>query len=213
MTVADLKNRVWGVGNKVFTVLGAAAGLLVAAGEYLDIIPPEYRSNKWYAVAAGLVAAGAWFRRTFPGEKPATPPVAPVVLAFLLGSLLFAPPAQAEEPDLRPATLCAIGSTNAWCFGILPTVTAFGVDVRHGKVVGNFQAGASVAATWHPGKLESLTFGGHWGFGTANDGLPTTFNLGATASCLKGYLTLIADWQAIGAEHGFILMPALGLPL
>ena len=80
----DLKNRILGTGHRIFTVLGLLAGAVVAFGQYLDVIPEQYRSQKWYIVAVGLVAAGAWWRKN----------IAPAALALLL--LCIALPARAD---------------------------------------------------------------------------------------------------------------------
>lgn len=125
--------------------------------------------------------------------------------------------ARADEAPPPPSSslLCAIGTTSSGkiCFGFLPTLTAMGVDVHHGNVVAAANIGASIALTVNPGQLDSVTVGIHPSFQAgAAGGPPTTFNLGGTLSFLKGYATVIADWQAVGGDHAFIIAPALSLP-
>lgn len=71
----SLKDRVFGAGHRVYTVLGVVAGVLVAAAQYLDYIPEEWRGNKFYVIATGLVAAGAWWKAKV--EPTATSTVLP----------------------------------------------------------------------------------------------------------------------------------------
>jgi hypothetical protein len=226
----DLKHRAWGtLWNKIFTVLGGLTGFAAAAGQYLDMIPEQYRSQKWYGVAAALVALGLALGKGKPApvplDKPVDPPAPPskgfahvgCLIAMAAACLLVLPAAARASDELKPnlpATLCMIGSSGNWCYGFLPTVTAgFGVDVRHGEVKAAVGIGASIAGTWMPGQLKSVTIGLHSGFDGGSGGAPMTWNVGGSLSFLKGYATVITDWQAVGGDHAVLIIPALSLPL
>lgn len=78
----DIKDRALGVGNRILTALGVVAGALVSAGQYLELIPPEYRTSKWYAVAAALVALGTALK--LPGKKIVSAGTAALLLVFAM---------------------------------------------------------------------------------------------------------------------------------
>lgn len=196
----DVKGRVIGARNWIMTAIGVAAGVLVEVGGMAGIFP---EGTKLHAVAVALGILGAALKA--PGGKA---PAAPAVLALLL----FAAPARADDVKC-PAALCAIGQQGNWGFGILPTISGPGIDVKHGSVADGFAVGTSLAATWMPGQLKSITIGLHAGIGPGSSGLPKTYNLGGALSLLKGYATIIVDWQAVGGDHAVVLMPALGIPL
>lgn len=90
----DLKNRLFGAGNRILTAVGAVAGFLVAMGQYLDLVPPEFRTSKLYVVAAALVALGAALR--MPSKKEDAAKVATGLALFL--ALGFTAPAFAHGP-------------------------------------------------------------------------------------------------------------------
>lgn len=108
----DLKNRVLGAGHRIFTVIGGVAGFLVAVGQYMSYIPEPYRSSKWYAVAAAIVALGAAIK--MPGQdaknktetpvpQPSVPPVNPALILLLGASLLLPVAAYGDDAPPPPA--------------------------------------------------------------------------------------------------------------
>lgn len=131
----DLKNRLFGAGHIIFTAIGAAAGFLVSLGQYLALIPPEYRSNKWYGVAAALVALGAAIKMPSKGDPAALPPKA--LLALLVGgALLAAAPARADDP-VPPGLIPSAGICNtkgSVCVSPAFAVVPYAIDLRSGNV-------------------------------------------------------------------------------
>jgi len=125
------------------TGVGVAAGLLISLGEYLQYIPPEYRSSKWYLVAAALAALGAALK--LPGKK-----AAPAALA--LGLLLVAVPAKAADA-LVPAGGVCFNAKNTICFRPVLGVSGAIYDFTARTVAHDMQIGGGYELTIIPEKF------------------------------------------------------------
>jgi hypothetical protein len=142
----DLKNRAVGVGHRIMTGVGVVAGLLISLGEYLQYIPVEYRSSKWYLVAAALVALGTALK--LPGKKDL--PAAPA--ALVLGLLLFAGAARADDA-LVPAGGVCLNAKNTICFRPVLGVSGAIYDFTARTVAHDVQIGGGYELTIIPEKL------------------------------------------------------------
>lgn len=204
MNSIDLKNRVLGAGHRIMTVVGAVAGFLVALGQYLELVPEEFRSSKWYAVAAALVALGAALRLPGQAAKDAAKIAGAAVLLF------FAAPAFGQDVD--PTTSTVDGATVAAAVAemdfrggyqldfirgkpwLLPAVaiSPFAISLRDGKWSSGLVVGAGYQLMWNPNDPDFRS----WGFaGYAN--------MRSTADGPKPLVSLLAVKGKLGAGLGY----------
>lgn len=177
MSNLDLKNRLFGVGHRIFTIIGSVAGLAVGLSDYLGLIPVQYQSAWWYVAAVGFAAWGAWWK------KKMIPAITPAALALLVaGALAYAPAVRAQEvmgtdlipepapadPTLIPAlAVCNLAKTTclAPAIAIVPYVLDFdtGSIGRNQRILFQFGEGLTVVKG-------SVGFGGDFLVGTSDSG-------------------------------------------
>lgn len=164
-----MKERIFGIGHRILTALGAVAGALVFLGQYLDYIPAEYRSSKWYAVAVALVALGAALK------MPAKPPAIAVVpdppkgfahpallLALAVALGMFAFSARAEEPKFGGCLTSHPGT----CFAPSVSVNVIAIRVNDGSVTSTFDPGIGYGASVFSDKWHKLGLSATFSFPT-----------------------------------------------
>ena len=201
MTFSDLKDRVTGVGNRVFTVIGIVAGALVAASQYLDLIPQEWRSSRWYLLAVGLGLAGAWWRKNMPSGAP------PAAMLLLACALALPWSARADEAT-RPFGGC--NSLGTICYGPTMAISLVGMDMSTGKFTAGVIPGAGYGITFFADKPYQLGLGGYAAIQTGPD---TTSGLFSGIVSFANYLRVGVGWQVLGATHSSLLLLGLGTDL
>jgi hypothetical protein len=192
-----IKERIFGAGHRVVTLLGVLAGGVVALGQYLDYVPAEYRTSKWYAVAAALVALGAALK--MPGQPPKVP------IALLLGGLLFAAPARAAEPVAGGCLESkALGHT---CFGLDASFTALAFKEAGPRTIAAPSLGYAISA-WAD-KWYKLTLPVHLGI-EAGDGTAGLLIVGLRFANVIG-ISGVYEW--VGAKGELYPALTIGVPI